>query len=83
MNLVQPQASWNSTNPCVTIIEADIALALALSHDLKTEGYFVESVDRGEEALSKLADAPPDLVILDWMLPGMSGPEICIRLRSE
>jgi len=58
-------------------------LALALSHNLKTEGYVVESVDRGDEAVRKLADAPPDLVILDWMLPGISGPEICIRLRAE
>jgi DNA-binding response OmpR family regulator len=76
-------ASWNSTNPRITIVEADIALALALSHNLKTEGYVVESVDRGDEAVRKLADAPPDLVILDWMLPGISGPEICIRLRAE
>jgi CheY-like chemotaxis protein len=83
INLVQRHASWNSTNPRVTIVEADIALAIALSHNLKTEGYVVESVDRGEEALRKLADAPPDLVILDWMPPGISGPEICIRLRGE
>jgi two-component system, OmpR family, phosphate regulon response regulator PhoB len=82
MNLVQRHA-WNSTNPCITIVEADITLALALSHNLKTEGYVVESVDRGEEALRKLADAPPDLVILDWMLPGISGPEICTRLRAQ
>jgi two-component system, OmpR family, phosphate regulon response regulator PhoB len=69
--------------PRVTIVEGDIALALALSHNLKTEGYVVESIDRGDEALTKLADAPPDLVILDWMLPGISGLEICTRLRAE
>jgi hypothetical protein len=45
MNLVQPQASWNSTDPRVTVVEADSALALTLSHDLRTEGYFVESVN--------------------------------------
>ena len=83
MNLVRQHASRNSTNLCVTIVEGDIALALALSHNLKTEGYVVESVDRGDEAVRKLADAPPDLVILDWMLAGISGPEICIRLRAE
>jgi two-component system phosphate regulon response regulator PhoB len=82
MNLVQRHASRNSTNPCIAIVEGDIALALA-SHNLKTEGYIVESVDRGDEAVRKLADVPPDLVILDWMLPGISGPEICIRLRAE
>ena len=83
MNLVRQHASRNSTNPCVTIVEGDIALALALSHNLKTEGYDVESVDRGDEAVRKLADAPPDLVILDWMSSGMSGPEICRRLRAD
>jgi two-component system, OmpR family, phosphate regulon response regulator PhoB len=83
MNLVGRKASRNTANPCITIIEGDVALAVALSHNLKTEGYVVENVDRGDEAVRKLADAPPDLVILDWMLPGMSGPEICTRLRAE
>jgi len=82
MNLVRRHASRNSTNPCITIVEGDIALALALSHNLKTEGYVVECVGRGGEVVRKLAHAPPDLVILDWM-PGISGPEICIRLRAE
>jgi DNA-binding response OmpR family regulator len=44
------------TNRCITIIEGDVALAVALSHDLKTEGYVVESIDRGDEAVRKLAD---------------------------
>ena len=83
MNLVRRNASRNSTNPCITIAEGDIALALALSHNLKTEGYLVKSVDCGNEALRELAHAPPDLVILDWMLSGISGAEICIRLRAR
>ena len=83
MNLVQRHASWNPTNPRVTIVEADIALALALSHNLKTEGYVVDSVRRGDEAVRKLVQAPPDLVILDWMSSGISGPAICTRLRAE
>ena len=83
MNLVRRHGSRNSTNPRITIVDGDIALALALSHNLKTEGYVVENVDRGDAAVRKLADAPPDLVILDWMSPGISGPEICIRLRAE
>ena len=71
------------TKPCITIIEGDLALTVALSHNLKTEGYAVESVDRGDEAVRKLAGAPPDLVILDWMSFGMSGPEICTWLRAQ
>jgi two-component system, OmpR family, phosphate regulon response regulator PhoB len=70
-------------NPCITIVEGNIAFAVELSHDLKTEGYAVESINHGGEAVRTLADAPPDLVIVDWMLPGMSGPEICVRLRAE
>ena len=83
MNVARRSASRNSTNPCITIVEADVALSLALSLNLKNEGYVVKSVDRGDEAVRKLADAPPDLVILDWMLPRISGLEICIRLRAE
>ncbi len=83
MNLARRHAGRNSTNPCITIVEGVIVLALALSHNLKTDGYVVESVDPGDEAVRKLADAPPDLVILDWMLPGISGPEFCTRLRAE
>src|ERR1700722_118990 len=70
MSLVQRHASWGSTNSRVTIVEGNIALAVALSHNLKTEGYVVESLDRGDEAVRRLADAPPDLVILDWMSSG-------------
>jgi two-component system phosphate regulon response regulator PhoB len=83
MNLVQRNASRNSTNLCITIVEGDISLAVTLSHNLKTEGYVVESVDRGDEAVRNLADAPSDLVILDCMSSSMSGPEICTRLRAE
>jgi two-component system phosphate regulon response regulator PhoB len=68
-----------STNLRVTIVEGDTALALALVHALKSEGYLVESFDRSEGALGKFTDAPPDLVIVDWMLPGISGPEfVCV-----
>ena len=80
-----PEEALVGTRPihCITIVEADVALSLALSLNLKNEGYVVKSVDRGDEAVRKLADAPPDLVILDWMLPRVSGLEICIRLRAE
>ena len=83
MNLVRPHVSRNSTNPCITVVEGDIALALALSYSLKTEGYVVDSVRRGDEAVRKLVQAPPDLVVLDWMLSGISGLEICTGLRAE
>jgi CheY-like chemotaxis protein len=83
MNIVRPTSGRNSTHPSITIVASDNVLAVDLSRSLNTEGYVVENVDRGDEAVRKLADAPPDLVIVEWMLPGMSGPEICTRLRSE
>ena len=59
------------------------ALGLLLSYNLEAEGYVVERVERGDEAELRLEESPPDLVILDWMLPGVSGLEICRRLRAR
>jgi len=56
---------------------------LLISYNLEAEGYVVESVARGDEAELRLAENAPDLVILDWMLPGVSGIEICRRLRAR
>ena len=55
---------------------------MLLSYNLEAEGYVVESVTRGDEAELRLAENSPDLVILDWMLPGVSGLEICRRLAG-
>jgi two-component system, OmpR family, phosphate regulon response regulator PhoB len=56
---------------------------LLIAYNLEAEGYVVESVARGDEAELRLAESAPDLVILDWMLPGVSGIEICRRLRAR
>jgi two-component system phosphate regulon response regulator PhoB len=72
-----------SRAPRVLIVEDEQALALLLTYNLESEGYVVERVERGDDAELRLAEAPPDLVILDWMLPGVSGLEICRRLRAR
>ena len=54
-----------------------------MGYNLEFEGYVVENVARGDEAELRLAENAPDLVILDWMLPGVSGLEICRRLRAR
>ena len=54
-----------------------------LAYNLEAEGFVVESMQHGDEADLRLREDPPDLVILDWMLPGLSGIEICRRLRSH
>jgi two-component system, OmpR family, phosphate regulon response regulator PhoB len=60
-------------------------LAVLLRYNLEAEGYEIETVTRGDEAELRLAEQIPDLLILDWMLPGLSGIELCrrIRLRQE
>jgi two-component system, OmpR family, phosphate regulon response regulator PhoB len=83
MNVVEQTPSPRPNNPRIIIVEADSVLACALADSLTTEGYVVEKIDRGDEAVQKLVDAPPDLAIVEWVLPGMSGPEICTRLRAD
>jgi two-component system phosphate regulon response regulator PhoB len=56
---------------------------LLLRYNLEAEGYTVETVARGDEADLLLKERIPDLVILDWMLPGLSGIELCRRLRAR
>ena len=69
--------------PRILVVEDEPDLALLLSYNLEAEGYDVETVRRGDEAESRLSELAHDLVILDWMLPGLSGVEICRRLRSR
>ena len=69
--------------PRILVVEDEIDVALLISYNLEAEGYVVESVARGDEAELRLAENTPDLLILDWMLPGLSGIEICRRLRAR
>lgn len=69
--------------PRVMIVEDEEALALMLRYNLEAEGYTVETVERGDEAETRLREGVPDLLLLDWMLPGISGIELCRRLRSR
>ncbi len=67
----------------ILIVEDEEAIVLLLRYNLEAEGYAVESVGRGDEAELRLLESPPDLVLLDWMLPGLSGIELCRRLRRR
>jgi two-component system phosphate regulon response regulator PhoB len=71
------------STPRILIVEDEADLAMLLAYNLEAEGYVVESVEDGDEAELRLAENPPDLVILDWMLPGVSGLELCRRLRAR
>ena len=69
--------------PRILIVEDEEALTLLLRYNLEAEGYEVETVARGDDADVRLKERMPDLVILDWMLPGISGIELCRRLRTR
>jgi two-component system phosphate regulon response regulator PhoB len=66
----------------VLVVEDEAPLAEILRYNLESEGFRVAHAESGEEALILLDEERPDLVVLDWMLPGVSGIELCRRLRS-
>ncbi|HLN08462.1 MAG TPA: response regulator, partial [Xanthobacteraceae bacterium] len=67
----------------ILIVEDEEPLTLLLRYNLEAEGYEVDIAARGDEAEVRLKESPPDLVVLDWMLPGISGIELCRRLRAK
>ncbi len=69
-------------NAKVLVVEDDEPIALLLRYNLEAEGFRVQVISRGDEVEVAISEDPPDLVILDWMLPGLSGLELCRRLRS-
>lgn len=70
-------------SPRILIVEDEDSLGLLLRYNLEAEGYEVEIATRGDEAEIRLKENQPDLLVLDWMLPGVSGIELCRRLRSR
>ena len=66
----------------ILVVEDDGAINMLLRYNLEAEGFKVDVVESGEEAEVAVREAPPDLLVLDWMLPGLSGIELCRRLRA-
>ena len=69
--------------PKVMVVEDEEPLCVLLRYNLEAEGYKVEVVTRGDEAEIRLQESLPDLLVLDWMVPGVSGIELCRRLRMR
>lgn len=69
--------------PLVLVIEDDATVADVVSRYLAREGYEVEVADDGKVGLQRALESMPDIVVLDIMLPGMDGLEVCARLRAE
>lgn len=70
-------------NAHILIVEDEEALATLLDYNLRREDFDVTLAADGEEALMKVDERAPDIVILDWMLPKVSGIEVCRRLRAR
>lgn len=75
----------SADQPTVLVVEDEAAQREVLRYNLEAEGFRVASAGNGEEALVMLDEESPDVVVLDWMLPNLSGIEVCrqIKTRSE
>ena len=69
--------------PYVLVVEDEAALATMLRYNLEKQGFRVEEAVDGQEALTRISESAPDIVLLDWMLPVMSGIEVCRQIRRR
>src|SRR6202012_1668267 len=67
----------------ILIVEDEEPLTTLLRYNLEAEGYEVDAVTRGDDADTRLRETAPDLGVLDWVLPGLSGLALCRRLRAR
>ena len=67
----------------IFVVEDEKPILTLLTYNLQKEGYKVSSSSNGEEALSNIKEKKPDLVLLDWMLPDLSGIKICQYLKQD
>lgn len=69
--------------PLILVVDDEETILELIRFNLEKEGFRVETAVDGPQALDKIAKVQPDLVVLDWMLPGLPGLEICRRLRGD
>ena len=69
--------------PCVLLVEDEGAQREVLTYNLESEGFRVVEAETGDEAMLLVAEEAPDLMVLDWMLPNVSGIEICRRVKAD
>ena len=84
MSRRQPVIARDETQkPRVLVVEDDPALAVMLRYNLEKLGYQVDEAADGQEALLRITETAPDIVLLDWMLPSLSGLEVCRQIRRR
>jgi two-component system phosphate regulon response regulator PhoB len=71
------------SRPLVLVVEDEAPLVTLLRYNLEKQGFRVDEAGDGGEALAKITETPPDIVLLDWMLPTLSGIEICRQIRRR
>jgi Response regulators consisting of a CheY-like receiver domain and a winged-helix DNA-binding domain len=69
--------------PTVLVVEDEAAQRDLLSYNLEAEGFRVSRAENGEEALILIDEEYPDIIVLDWMLPRISGIEVCRQVKSR
>ncbi len=72
-----------ATRPLALVVEDEASLLTMLRYNLEKQGFRVEEAGDGQEALTRLTEFTPDIVLLDWMLPSMSGIEVCRQIRRR
>ena len=70
-----------ANQPHVLVVEDEPAQREVLAYNLQAEGFVVSQAPHGEEALLLVDEDPPDIIVLDWMMPNLSGIEVCRRLK--
>lgn len=78
-----PDSTGNLVKPVILVVEDEAPLLTLLRYNLEKQGFRVEEAADGQEALLRVAETKPDLILLDWMLPALSGLEVCRQIRRR
>jgi two-component system, OmpR family, phosphate regulon response regulator PhoB len=78
-----PDSTGSLAKPTILVVEDEAPLLTLLRYNLEKQGFRVEEAADGQEALLRVAEAKPDLILLDWMLPALSGLEVCRQIRRR
>jgi len=78
-----PDSTGTLARPTILVVEDEAPLLTLLRYNLEKQGFRVEEAADGQEALLRVAETKPDLILLDWMLPALSGLEVCRQIRRR
>lgn len=73
----------SADQPTVLLVEDEPAQREVLGYNLEADGFRVLTASNGEEALLMVSEMPPDIIVLDWMMPNVSGIEVCRQLKTR